>query len=326
MSDFLSHLADRALNLPPMVRPRLPSTYESPAAPRFQEPLEQHIEVPAEPRPVSGSAREERLQPRHAETESSQASEEVDREPALAREPRVSPQSPPKEPVVSRRIDSLPMPLPAESQPAGELTPAEPTVMRDEVAAKPDRQPDRQPGRQSSRQLDRLSETAAKQPVASPATTKATPPDRSPDDEVETSAPAPQTRPPQPRTLSPELQPHAKNPAMQPTVVTVQAAQRQRDEQQSKSHAKNTAAQPAVVAVSSAKEPREDQAEPPVALGPARREGPPGASAPSVHVTIGRVEIRAVMPPTPEPRPASPSPGPKLSLAEYLKRNAGVAR
>lgn len=43
---------------------------------------------------------------------------------------------------------------------------------------------------------------------------------------------------------------------------------------------------------------------------------------PAVHVTIGRVEIRALTPPAAEPR--SNRAAPRLSLDEYLKRNAGA--
>lgn len=44
-------------------------------------------------------------------------------------------------------------------------------------------------------------------------------------------------------------------------------------------------------------------------------------AAPAVHVTIGRVEIRAVTAPTPA-RQAAASVAPQLSLDDYLKRNA----
>jgi len=43
---------------------------------------------------------------------------------------------------------------------------------------------------------------------------------------------------------------------------------------------------------------------------------------PSIHVTIGRVEVRAVMPSVAAPKPAPPS-GPKLSLEDYLKQRNG---
>jgi len=47
----------------------------------------------------------------------------------------------------------------------------------------------------------------------------------------------------------------------------------------------------------------------------------PQVPAPSVHITIGRVEVRAVPPATPNRRASAPAP--KLSLDEYLKRGKG---
>jgi hypothetical protein len=46
---------------------------------------------------------------------------------------------------------------------------------------------------------------------------------------------------------------------------------------------------------------------------------------PAINVTIGRVEVRAVMPRVAVPKPAPPSP-PKLSLEDYLKQRNGGAR
>jgi len=43
---------------------------------------------------------------------------------------------------------------------------------------------------------------------------------------------------------------------------------------------------------------------------------------PTIHVTIGRVEVRAVMPPAAPVAQPSPPPGPKLTLEEYLKRRS----
>lgn len=50
----------------------------------------------------------------------------------------------------------------------------------------------------------------------------------------------------------------------------------------------------------------------------------PPAPRPTVHVTIGRVEVKAIMPPVQPERPKPSRPGPTLSLEAYLKqRNEG---
>ena len=52
----------------------------------------------------------------------------------------------------------------------------------------------------------------------------------------------------------------------------------------------------------------------------------PGEAAPVIRVTIGRIDVRAVLPPAPPaPRPAAPT-GPVLSLEEYLKQRDGGRR
>jgi len=53
---------------------------------------------------------------------------------------------------------------------------------------------------------------------------------------------------------------------------------------------------------------------------PSRATGPP-----AIHVTIGRVEVRAVHPPPEPPRPPAPPPATRrISLEEYLKRRNGA--
>lgn len=53
---------------------------------------------------------------------------------------------------------------------------------------------------------------------------------------------------------------------------------------------------------------------------------PPGANeAPEVHISIGRLEIRAVAPPAPPAGPAQVPSAPRLSLDEYLRRGPGGA-
>ncbi len=73
-------------------------------------------------------------------------------------------------------------------------------------------------------------------------------------------------------------------------------------------------------------------------LRPANRPAPPAFAArpaglrmaaqesrPTIRVTIGRVEVRAVQSPAPAPKAAKPA-QPRLSLDEYLKPRAGGSR
>lgn len=55
-----------------------------------------------------------------------------------------------------------------------------------------------------------------------------------------------------------------------------------------------------------------------------RHVTPTGDSMPTVRVTIGRIDVRAILPPAPHARPATSRTVPALSLADYLKqRNEG---
>lgn len=56
----------------------------------------------------------------------------------------------------------------------------------------------------------------------------------------------------------------------------------------------------------------------PEAIPAAQRE-----TAPTIKITIGRVDVRAVMPERPAPRPAPAARNPALSLEEYLKQRSG---
>jgi hypothetical protein len=51
----------------------------------------------------------------------------------------------------------------------------------------------------------------------------------------------------------------------------------------------------------------------------------PRPPAPTIHVTIGRVEVRAIQSAAPGPKSAKPAP-PKLSLDDYLQKRDGGAR
>lgn len=79
------------------------------------------------------------------------------------------------------------------------------------------------------------------------------------------------------------------------------------------------------VVLSEEKFPRAVEA--PLKGGDPRRKATESATAtPTIRVTIGRVEVRANLPPAPAPRSKPARPGPMLSLADYLKRRDGGHR
>lgn len=271
MSDFISQLAERALALPPLVRPRLQSIYEPPAASVLQNPLEEHIEVPATPPREIESAQEQMLRCPDEQNAAKRANEGIDRKPAATQERKINPQPPSEQPVFAKQDAPRPTPLPDQIESAGEIEPAEPKTPQQRTAQKEDRRLDRVP----------------------PAAAKA----RSVESDLEIRTLPTQKKSIQPQTFSHESKPRVEKQTVQPVVVTVRPAQR----------------------------PREEQATPTLPLRPMPREQRPRASAPTVHVTIGRVEVRAVMPPTATPKIES-SAAPKISLEEYLKaRNRASA-
>ena len=64
--------------------------------------------------------------------------------------------------------------------------------------------------------------------------------------------------------------------------------------------------------------------EPPVSI-PSEGTAMP-EPAPTIKITIGRVDVRAIMPAAPAPRPAPTRPSPALSLEDYLKQREGGRR
>jgi hypothetical protein len=284
MSDFLSQLADRALARSPMVRPRLQSIYESPAASALQNPVEEHLEVPAVPPRVFESARERRLPRGDEEPRPKQSSAEMDRKPVTTPEQKAGSQAPPEQPTVPKWDDPRPASLPEQIESAGTITAAEPET------------PQRQTVHQDERHLESVTRARAGQPVSPFEQEKTSFSDRSLENVLDAHATAKEST--APRIFSPETKASAKKPVSQPKAVTTQPAPR----------------------------PLKAQTPPVFPLAPLAREGAPFAAAPSVHVTIGRVEVRAVLPPAPEPRAVPAPSSTRLSLDEYLKRNAGATR
>jgi len=108
-----------------------------------------------------------------------------------------------------------------------------------------------------------------------------------------------------------------------------QRTQQEADEEKTISHepkppARKPRRQPTIVTVKSLRKPSDSEFALASPMTPTRREEP--LTAPSVHVMIGRVEIRAVTPPAPVLRTNSVSAAGRLSLDDYLKRNAGGGR
>jgi hypothetical protein len=62
----------------------------------------------------------------------------------------------------------------------------------------------------------------------------------------------------------------------------------------------------------------------PLAINQRAPESP--APPPTVQVTIGRIEVRAILPPAPAPQPSARPATPRLSLTDYLKQHAGEQR
>ncbi|HEV7401755.1 MAG TPA: hypothetical protein VGO11_02470 [Chthoniobacteraceae bacterium] len=163
-------------------------------------------------------------------------------------------------------------------------------------------------------------------------------PDREPPAAAEPLAPARSpvgevvpARPPAGDDAEP-VEPAAPRP--RPAVAALASLQRppDRDAPRVSEHVTSTAAAAPAPAIEPIAKPGAQVPVPPPALVPmppaprmragenARRDAP--APPPAIHVTIGRLEIRAQMPPPGSPR-ARPSKTAATDLAEYLRRRSG---
>jgi hypothetical protein len=88
-----------------------------------------------------------------------------------------------------------------------------------------------------------------------------------------------------------------------------------------------TLAQPAAASVRGARLVRVADSRPAAGrvVAPQEREGAKEAPSPTVRITIGRVEVRAVVPEPAQPSPVARS-EPALSLEDYLKQHSGGRR
>ncbi len=274
MSDYLSHIAARSLNLTTVVQPRLASVFE---------PLPNSIHLPN----VSSESAEEKDAALESESTDEFQSPEV---PAPATSPPVS--SP-----LSRS------PAPATSPPVSSLLLRSPAPVTSPLAAPPLSTPIPTSPVSSvahSSPMNPENTTGVTTPSSSLASTEAP---RSPNPELTIQ----QIQQPWVQSQAVLAQPPASEPLM-PKVPQPELAS---------------------LPESRALLPPRPVIQPQITALPEQPTSPPSTkptSPPTIQVTIGRIDVRAIAAPTPSRRPSTPSSA-KLSLDEYLRsRSSGASR
>jgi hypothetical protein len=332
MSDFLSNLVIRSLGAAPVIQPRLPSLFEpstpyagSPAATpggwdegRREAPAETAFEdvevapvhaavdpfrVSAAPRrdetPASRGAAHERQAPvvedrnlRAAATRSAEAGTELEAPPPVV-DPFLA-HKPSREPA-NRRADPVPTP-PALKLPAGDFI--APSALQETVATALNRSTAQPQGpailRTKSENPERASSELREAKTAAP---------RESHETTEAHAKSVRVELREAKTAAPR-ESHETTESRPKSVVRVEpASSRIRD-----------SAPRVTAAIEPPGTPRFEFARP---VPPSRVASPP---EPTIQVTIGRIEVRAVSPQasTPKERPASPV----MSLNDYLRQRS----
>lgn len=297
MSDYLTSLAARAVDAAAAVRPRQASLYEPPpvaeATPEF-ETAEVSSEAPPPHlvKPAAEPSPRHEPQPRmtvvHETTEkrvevTHETEKRVVAEPPAPQPPRI---------VETRVLESVatpvrpppPEPLPPKADPPPRaIAEAPPTILPRE--------------RTTERVVvERIHKNVEQTLLSAPA-----PPSPLTPEQTRVSALRPQT-------VEPQV-------IERPVVVPQTIIQQQPPERTAREIlAEPRPLPPARVAVAPQITP---QPKPALSERPAREEPPPD-SEPSIHVTIGRIEVRAVPAEQPVRRPAPPAE--RMSLDDYLRR------
>ena len=258
MSDYLSHIAARSLNLTTVIQPRLASLFE---------PLPNSIHLPN----VSLESAEEKDADLESESTDEFQSPEV---PAPATSPPASsPLSRSPAPVTSP-LAAPPLSTPIPNSPVSSVAHSSPMNPENTTGV-----------------------TAASSSLAS---TEAS---RSPNPELTIQ----QIQQPWVQSQAVLAQPSASEPLM-PKVP-----------------------QPELASLPESRSllPPRPVIQPQITALPEQPTSPPSTkptSPPTIQVTIGRIDVRAIAAPTPSRRPSTPSPA-KLSLDEYLRsRSSGASR
>ena len=337
MSDFLSRLVERAMGKMPVVQPRLLSRYEAgPGVPgvrgqALEEPPGPDV-TPAPTRPEQPALGERTLEsppavrvaaPTPDAPRPERPSAKAESKQAAPSRPDVRPHQPPelKPPTDARRASPTDAPrlpgvearsrLPASKPPTGRVPP------RDETGARPTRRV-----RGDTGPLAEPSVRPAMSAVRSP--TQRGPGEGPPPRRPSETSPAQAVRDSDDDADSPTQRgPGEGPPPRRPSETSPAQAVRDSDDDADRS------LHPAVTAV------LEDRAEQPPPIDgdfrhPANRLASPGvetrthatspaAGEPTIKVTIGRIEVRAVTPPAQPAKPKKPT-APRLSLDDYLRR------
>jgi len=290
MSDYLSHIAARSLNLTTVIQPRLASLFE---------PLPNSIHLPN----VSLESAEEKDADLESESTDEFQSPEV---PAPATSPPASSPlsrspapttSPPASSPLSRS------PAPATSPPASSPLSRSPAPVTSPLAAPPLSTPIPNSPVSSvahSSPMNPENTTGVTAASSSLASTEAS---RSPNPELTIQ----QIQQPWVQSQAVLAQPSASEPLM-PKVPQPELAS---------------------LPESRSLLPPRPVIQPQITALPEQPTSPPSTkptSPPTIQVTIGRIDVRTIAAPTPSRRPSTPSPA-KLSLDEYLRsRSSGASR
>jgi hypothetical protein len=299
MSGLLTRLAQRALAHSPAMRPRFHPELRSPAAP--QHPNATRPLPPAQPAraPSADATSVDTLtqSPDAFPPDTTHAAER--RAPGLTAQVTSREPEPPAAPTAESHRSAR-TPEPPESVPSGPtvLRPLPRPVEAGEVPPFPHLQMRTAPAATdpASEPRDRRAPHAP-QPAPGIPGTPAVP------------APAPHVRP-EPAGHTVQGRPMRR---VAPGELPGPSVARPRPDAQRRPEQIPPVARPVVAAASTATQRRAEAA-------------PAATPAPVIHVSIGRVEIRAAVVPAPPSHHAPPATAPQLSLAEYLRRQAQGGR
>jgi hypothetical protein len=339
MNDHLSHLVARSLNLATVVQPRQVSLFEPPqqmgglmfgqdVGPEMVDATSASDEAEIRPAPIPPSVRPSAEPPpeRQPLMTGSQVAPSM---PAPLPGNMITPSGPPPRPstdpswavpVTSQPVQAgldhpldQPAPSPPQSATSQTSVPISPPDLSDQSPRRPSQQPDADP----PKQLPAVDKSEAEAPSSRSAARPQRPAHESVDARVVS----------EPVASPGQLLMHSRDITLTPQKVNPQMT-RVNAEEPSPPVTSQLEPSPmqSVRPVASMPVIAKPQVTPRIELAAPAAVQPPTARelTPTIRVTIGRIEVRAIMPPSP-PAPSSTSarPAPALSLDAYLKQRSG---